>query len=101
MRHPIGNLTRTLWEALSILLESHFLGERTNRRPERSLNITKSGANSVHWHMARKVIMEDRERWSVNSFMLYKAPGPDGIYAICLKKGLDLTIKCLIKLYRD
>ncbi len=50
--------------------------------------------------MARKVVTEDRVRWAVSSFMPYKAPGPDGIYPICLQKGLDLIIKHLIKVYR-
>ncbi len=50
--------------------------------------------------MARKVVMEDRVRWAVNSFMLCKVPGPDGTYPICLLKGLDLIIKYLIKIYR-
>ncbi len=37
----------------------------------------------------------------MNTFMPYKAPGPDGIYSICLHKGLlDLIIKYLIKVYR-
>ncbi len=100
LRLPNGDLTRTPGEALGVLLESHFPGARTNRGPERSLNITKSGANSADWYKARKVVTEDRLRWAVNSLMLYKAPGPDSIYPICLQKGLDLIIKHLIKRYR-
>ncbi len=45
------------------------------------------------------MVTEDRVRWAVNSFMPYKATGPDGIYPICLQKGLDLIIKHLIKVY--
>ncbi len=101
LRLPNGDLTRTPGEALSVFLESQFTGARINRGPERSLSITKSGANSADWYMARKVIMEDRVRWAVNSFMPYGAPGPDGIYPICLQKGLALIIKYLIKVYRD
>ncbi len=51
--------------------------------------------------MARKLVMEDRVRWAVNSFIPHKAPGPDSIYPICLQKGLDLIIKYLIKIYRS
>ncbi len=93
LRLPHGNFTRTPGEALGIFLESHFPGARTNTGPERSLNITKRSANSADWYMAKKVVMEDRVRWAVNSFMPYKAPSPDGIYPICLQKGLDLIIK--------
>ncbi len=75
---PVGDLTRTPGKALGVFLESHLPGARTNRGPERSLNITKSAV----WYMARKVVMEDTVRWAVNSFMLYKAPGPDGIYRV-------------------
>ncbi len=42
---PNGNLTRTPRKVLDVLLKSHFPGARTNTGPERSLNITKSGAN--------------------------------------------------------
>ncbi len=100
-RFPNGDLTRTPGEALRIFLDSHFPSARTNRGPERSLNITKSSANSADWYMARKVVMEDRVRWTVNSFMPYKASGPDGIYLVCLQKGLDLIIKYLVKVYRS
>ncbi len=100
LRLPNGNLTRTQGEAWSVLLESHFQGARTNRRPERRLNITKSGANTADRDITRKVVMEDRVRWAMNSFLLYNAPGPNGIYPICLQKGLDLIIKYLIKVYR-
>ncbi len=51
--------------------------------------------------MTRNVGMEDRVRWAVDSFMPYKAPGPDGIYPMCLQKRLDLIIRYLIKVYRD
>ncbi len=44
--------------------------------------------------------MEERVRWAVNTFMLYKTPGSDGIYPICLQKGRDLIIKYLIKANR-
>ncbi len=82
------------------LLESHFPCAKTNRGTERSLNITKSGANCADWYMARKVVMEDRVRWTMNSLTPYKAPCPHSIYPICLQKGLDLTIKYIIKVYR-
>ncbi len=36
----------------------------------------------------------------MNTFIPYKAPGPDGIYPICLRKGLDLIIEYLIEVYR-
>ncbi len=93
-------MNRTPGEALGVFLESHIPSAKTNMGPERSLNITKSVANSADWYMAREVVPEDRVRWAVNSFVPYKAPSPDGIYPICLQKGLDLIIKYLIKIYR-
>ncbi len=48
-------------------------------------------ANSTDWLKARKV---------GNTFLLHKAPGPDGIYPICLQEWLDLIIKNLINVYR-
>ncbi len=88
LRLPNGDLTRTPGETLGVLLESHFPGARINRGPEMSLNIT-SGANSADWYMARNMVMEDRLRWAVNSFMPYEASGPDGICPICMStKGI-------------
>ncbi len=98
MQLPNGDLTRTPGKAQDIFQQSHFPGARTKRRPERSSN--KSGANSADWHMARNMVTEDRVRRAVNSFMSYKAPGLDGIYPICLQKGLDQIIKYLIKIYK-
>ncbi len=99
LKLPNGDLTRTAGEALGVLLESHFLGARTNRGLKRSLNITKSSTNSADWYMARKVVTEDRVRWAVNLFVPNKAPSPDSIQLICLQKELDLIIKYLIKVY--
>ncbi len=45
LRLPNGDLTKTQGEALGVFLESTFPGARINKGPERSLNITKSGAN--------------------------------------------------------
>ncbi len=56
---PNGDLTRTSRETLGVLMESHFPGARTNRGPERFVNI-KSGANSADWYMARKVVMKNK-----------------------------------------
>ncbi len=47
LRLLIGNLTRTEEEDLGVLLESHFPCARIKKGPERSLNTTKIGANSI------------------------------------------------------
>ncbi len=73
LRFPTGGLTKTPGEAIGILLESHFLDARITQGPERSLNTTKTGANSIDWHMGRKVVMEDRVRWTVNT-LCYQMP---------------------------
>ncbi len=33
--------------------------------------------------------------------MPYKASRPDGVYRVCLQKGLDITIKYLTEEFRD
>ncbi len=88
LRLPTGDLTRTSRQALGVLLESHFLGTKINRRLERFVNSTKIGANSVDRLIARKLTRENR--WLV----------PGGIYPICLQNELDLIIKYSIKVYR-
>ncbi len=75
-------------------------GARINREPKRSLNITKTGAYSIVWHIARNAAVVDRVRWAVNTFIPYKALGTDGIYLTYLQKGLDQVIKYLIKVYK-
>ncbi len=47
LRFSTGDLTRTPWKALCVLLESYFLGARINREPERFLSTTKTG--SIDW----------------------------------------------------
>ncbi len=86
MTLPKGDLTMTPGNALDVFLRRRFPGARINRGLERVLNTTKTGANSIDWLMAMKVVMEDRARWAVNTFMPYKAPGPDGIYPLCSQK---------------
>ncbi len=78
------DLTRTPREAVGVLLESHLPGARIYKGSEKSLNTTKIRTNRTNWHMARKVVTEGRMKCVVNTFMPYKAPGPDGIYPICL-----------------
>ncbi len=51
-----------------------------------------SDANSADWYTARRLVMEDRVRWVVNSFTPYEAPSPDSIHSIYL-----LLIKICIK----
>ncbi len=47
LRLLLGGIIKTLGEVLGILLESYFQGARINKGPERSLNTTKTGANSI------------------------------------------------------
>ncbi len=93
---PTEDLTKAPGEDRGLLLKSHFPDARINRGPERSLNTTKTDANSVDWHMVRMVVTEDRLRWAVNTFMPYKVP----VSTRCLQKGLHLIIKYFIKIYR-
>ncbi len=99
LRLPTEDLNRTSADAQGVLLESRFPDARINRGSERSLKTTKTG-DTIDWHMARNVVTEDKVGRAVETFMPHKAPGPDGIYLICLQKGLDLIIKYLIKVYR-
>ncbi len=94
LRLPTGDLTGTLREALGVFLERHFPGTRIDRELERVRNITETGANG------QTGSMEDRVRRTVITLIPNKAPGPDGMYMICLQKGLDLMIKYLIKICR-
>ncbi len=53
------------------------------------------GASSIDLLKIKHVITDDRVRLAVNTFLLYKAPSPDGIYLISLQKRLNLIIKYL------
>ncbi len=77
-------LTQDTKEDLGVFLESQFQGARINWGTEGVLNTTKTDSNSTEKFMARKVVTEERVRWTVNTFMPYKAPTSDGIYLICI-----------------
>ncbi len=69
---------------MTVLLGSHFPGARIHRGPERSLNTTKIGANSMDWHNERQGEVDSEH------IMPYTANCPDGTNPICLQNGLDL-----------
>ncbi len=52
----------------------------------------KIKANCEDWKRAKKVVTKDRIRCTMNTFMLRKANGPDGIYTVSLQKRLGITI---------
>ncbi len=68
---------------------------RTNRQQSAQL-IVQTGqlARSNHKFAMFRHGSEQVRTWDSNT------PGPDGIYSICLQKGLDLIIKYLILVYR-
>ncbi len=68
LRLPNGDLTRTLEVSLGCISGKSLPRCKDYKGPERTL------AHSADWYIARKVVMEDRVRWAVNSFMPYKAP---------------------------
>ncbi len=57
-------------------------------------------ANNKDWKKTKQVLTEDRIRWAVNTFMPYKACGPDGIYPVCIQTGLYITIKNMKDVFR-
>ncbi len=63
LRLAIGNLNIKVGPGCTF--GNHFPGTWTDRGSERSLNITKSGTNSVDWHMARIKVTENRVAWAV------------------------------------
>ncbi len=99
LKLPIEDLLRILEEALCILQDTHFPGVGIKRRPKMA-DHCKIRTNSEDWKIANQVVKENWIRWAVNTFMAYKAPGPDDIHSVCLQKGLNIAIKCPIKLFR-
>ncbi len=43
------------------------------------------------------MVNEEKVRWAMNTFLPFRALGPNGIYLKCLQKEFDLIIKSLIK----
>ncbi|XP_011313427.1 uncharacterized protein [Fopius arisanus] len=52
------------------------------------------------WGLASKIVTLDRLRWAVDSFEMYKSPGPDGIYTAFLRKGGPLLLHRLLPALR-
>ncbi len=57
--------------------------------------LDKMRANSEDWKKARQVVIENRMKWAMNTFMPYNGN------PICLQKGLGIIIKYLIEVFRD
>ncbi len=93
MRLPIKGLTRTPGEAPGVLLESHFPGARINRGPERSLNITKTGANSIDWHNGKEGGNGEQSKVGSEHIHTLQSTWSRWYLLKCLQKGLDPIIK--------
>lgn len=52
------------------------------------------------WSLAAKVVYPCGVEYAAKTFESYKAPGPDGIYSILLKKGLVTLLGPLTKVLR-
>ncbi len=98
LKLPTGDLSRTPKKALSIL-DTHFPGGRIKKGPEIVDQPGKIRDNGEDWKKTEQVVIDDRIRWAVNTFMPYKAPDPDGIYPICLQKRLGTRIKYPIDVF--
>ncbi|XP_011313216.1 uncharacterized protein [Fopius arisanus] len=60
----------------------------------------RSGEGRPIWGLASKIVTLDRLRWAVDSFEMYKSPGPDGIYPAFLRKGGPLLLHRLLPALR-
>ena len=58
------------------------------------------GANRKNWSLAAKIVDVHKVRDVIESLEDYKAPGPDGVYPVLLKRGLSSLLLPLTGLFR-
>ncbi len=88
---PTEDLSRTFEDDLGILVDTHFPSAKIKKVPEMVDQLGKIRASCEDWKKVKQPVTVDKIRWSVKTFMSYNAARPDGIYRVCLKKGLDIT----------
>jgi hypothetical protein len=74
------------------LLETHFPGcERSSDEISTTLE-TASLPTETNWLEASEIISEDKIRWAIAGFGLFKTTGEDGIFPALLKNGIEVLI---------
>ncbi|XP_063993403.1 uncharacterized protein LOC135171044 [Diachasmimorpha longicaudata] len=80
-------------EVLEHLVRAHFPDstiEHPGECPE--ADWTRTGGGDPDWELAARIVRLDRLRWAVDSFEMYKSPGPDGIHPALLRRGGSLLL---------
>ncbi|XP_063979932.1 uncharacterized protein LOC135163956 [Diachasmimorpha longicaudata] len=88
-------------EVLEHLVCAHFpdsIIEHPGECPE--TDWTRTGSGDPDWGLAARIVTLDRLRWAVDSFEMYKSPGPDGIYPALLRRGGPLLLRRLLPALR-
>lgn len=94
-----GTYTSTLSEAAGLLIETHFPDCRIVPKVEWP-KYEPQKPTREDWDVANHVVTHSKITWSINSFLPYKSPGPDGIYPALLQWGLDLIAHHLVPIFR-
>ncbi|XP_063992905.1 uncharacterized protein LOC135170779 [Diachasmimorpha longicaudata] len=88
-------------EVLEHLIRAHFPDstiELPGECPEVDWTQTESG--DPDWELAARIVTLDRLQWAVDSFEMYKSPGPDVIHPTLLRRGGPLLLRRLIPAFR-
>ncbi|XP_017888672.1 uncharacterized protein LOC108630116 [Ceratina calcarata] len=100
-----GTMTNNIKETLETLITEHFPeatiatntneNETRNDEEESTMRTPGNRQPAIHggrpnWGLAAKIITEEKIRWAINTFLPYKAPGPDGLIPKYLKTGKHL-----------
>jgi len=57
-------------------------------------------ATRVDWQVTARIITYRRVQWAIDSFVLYKSPGMDGIFSSLLQDGREMLIPHLVRIFR-
>ena len=72
-------------EILDILMNAHF-PDSSPVDEETTINANYNGSNGGRYN---NIITEEKVKWAINSFDMYKSPGPDGIFPAMLHHVID------------
>ena len=95
---PSGGRTQSEGETLDLLPATHFPNSVVMERG--AVPAAACHAKCLDWQGAARIVTYWRVKWVIDTFVLYKSPGMDGIFPALLQEGQEVLILYLVKIFR-
>jgi hypothetical protein len=104
IRLPNRQFTQMGKETLSELFRVHFpdsllTDDLDNGPGHQNLDTSRGRTNRADWDLAKVLITQSRNKWTLDTFKPYKSTGTDGIVPELLQHGAELLVLHLCRIY--